>query len=144
MRINGMWMPCDDGVIRPGVAGRVAAGNEQWIEAEFLIDTGADRTVFSASILEQLALPRLPASEPIGGLGGVTESVAVETRIQFPADPNAWVAFRGTFIAVIDPTVLDFSVLGRDILDLFALVVDRPGEVVCLLNQQHRYMIVQG
>jgi hypothetical protein len=34
------------------------------------------------------------------------------------------------------------SVLGRDILNLFALIVDRPQETVCLLGQRHRYAIV--
>jgi len=34
------------------------------------------------------------------------------------------------------------SVLGRDILDLFAVIVDRPGDVVCLVGQRHRYQIV--
>ncbi len=33
------------------------------------------------------------------------------------------------------------SVLGRDITDLFAAIVDRPGNVVCLLGQNHRYKI---
>jgi hypothetical protein len=33
------------------------------------------------------------------------------------------------------------NVLGRDIAGLFAVVVDRPGNVVCLLGQRHRYTI---
>jgi predicted aspartyl protease len=144
MRINGIWIPCDDGVIRPIIAGRVASGNEQWIKTEFLIDTGADRTVLSASILEQLVLPRLEATEEIGGLGGVTDSVVIETRIQLLSEAGAWVSFRSRFVAVTDLTALDFSVMGRDILDLFALIVDRPRNVVCLLNQQHRYIITQS
>jgi predicted aspartyl protease len=144
MRINGMWMPCDDGVIRPIIAGRVASGNEHWIKSEFLIDTGADRTVLSASILEQLVLPRFYTTEEIGGLGGITDSVVIETSIQLLSEAGAWISFRGRFAAVTDFTALDFSVLGGDILDLFALVVDRPGNVVSLLSQQHRYSIIQG
>jgi hypothetical protein len=35
------------------------------------------------------------------------------------------------------------SVLGRDIINLFALIVDRPQDIVCLLGQRHRYRIVQ-
>jgi hypothetical protein len=34
------------------------------------------------------------------------------------------------------------SVLGRDITNFFALIVDRPQEVVCLLGQGHRYLII--
>jgi hypothetical protein len=35
------------------------------------------------------------------------------------------------------------SVLGGDITGLFAVIVDRPGDVVCLLGQRHRYTIEQ-
>lgn len=33
------------------------------------------------------------------------------------------------------------SVLGRDVTNLFALIVDRPGDLVCLLAKQHSYVI---
>jgi hypothetical protein len=42
---------------------------------------------------------------------------------------------------VTDAATLDLSVLGRDILRWFALIVDRPGNAICLLNQRHRYAI---
>jgi hypothetical protein len=34
-------------------------------------------------------------------------------------------------------------VVGRDITNLFAVVVDRPQDVVCLIGQRHRYVIQQ-
>jgi hypothetical protein len=33
------------------------------------------------------------------------------------------------------------SVLGRDISNLFALIVDRPRDLVCLLGSGHHYSI---
>jgi hypothetical protein len=33
------------------------------------------------------------------------------------------------------------SVLGRDITNLFAVIVDRPGDAVCLVGQGHLYLI---
>jgi hypothetical protein len=51
------------------------------------------------------------------------------------------VVFRGQYAAVTELEVLDMSVLGRDVTGLFALIVDRPGNVVCLLGQRHRYTI---
>ena len=39
---------------------------------------------------------------------------------------------------------LDISVLGRDITESFAVIVDQPGDVVSLLAQMHRYSIVQA
>jgi hypothetical protein len=50
--------------------------------------------------------------------------------------------FRGEFAALADPDALDMSVLGRDITGLFAVIVDRPGNTVCLVGQQHRYSII--
>ena len=49
--------------------------------------------------------------------------------------------FRGRYFAVPEPEALDMSVLGRDITGLFALIVDRPGDLVGLLSQRHRYTI---
>jgi hypothetical protein len=34
------------------------------------------------------------------------------------------------------------SVPGRDITNLFALIVNRPQDVVCLVGHGHRYLIV--
>jgi len=39
---------------------------------------------------------------------------------------------------------LDISVLGRDMTDLFAVIVDRRAEVVCLLGQRHHYIIAES
>jgi hypothetical protein len=32
-------------------------------------------------------------------------------------------------------------VLGRDIMNLFAVIVDRPGDLVCMIGRGHRYTI---
>ena len=54
------------------------------------------------------------------------------------------VLFRGTFAAFTLLESLDMSVLGRDITNLFAVIIDRPGDVVCLLGQRHRYTITES
>jgi hypothetical protein len=54
MRVNGAWMPADDGVIRPVVPGLVLLPDNQWHEVSFLLDAGADRTVFSTGFLLRL------------------------------------------------------------------------------------------
>jgi hypothetical protein len=56
MRINGEWYLCDDSVVRPVIRGEVLAGDGSWARVPFLVDTGADRTVFSAAILALLRL----------------------------------------------------------------------------------------
>lgn len=37
MRINGKWLMCDDGVVRPMVRGEVFAGDGSWERVEFPI-----------------------------------------------------------------------------------------------------------
>jgi hypothetical protein len=34
-------------------------------------------------------------------------------------------------------------VLGRDVTGLFAVIVDQPNNVVCMIGQRHRYTIEQ-
>jgi hypothetical protein len=73
----------------------------------------------------------------------VTEAVVVQTKLQLFRETGAPVTFHSHFTAVTDLTALDLSVLGRDVLDMFALIVDRPGNIVCLLSQRHRYQVIQ-
>jgi len=56
MRINGQWLLCDDAVMRPVIQGKILTDDGSWQEAEFLVDTAADRTAFSFDILTALAL----------------------------------------------------------------------------------------
>lgn len=48
---------------------------------------------------------------------------------------------RRHYAAVTEPEALDMSVLGRDITEFFAVIVDHPGQVVCLVGQRHQYRI---
>jgi len=84
MRVNGAWLPGDDGVIRPIVPGLVRLPDGQWLEVSFLLDAGADRTVFSAdffSLLEPLETPSQRVL--LSGVGGTTNSITIETAIEF-------------------------------------------------------------
>src|SRR5438552_19191043 len=56
MRIDGMWHLCDDGIVRPVIRGEILAGDGSWVKAPFLVDSAADRTVFSADVMEGLHL----------------------------------------------------------------------------------------
>jgi hypothetical protein len=114
------------------------------IPAEFLADTGADRTVFSAAILHNLALQTLPADNQLGGVGGTAATVIVETVIHLQRDDGGVAVFHGQFAAFTEPEALDMSVLGRDISNLFAVVVDRQRDLVCLLGTGHQYSITSS
>lgn len=141
MRLDGEWLLCNDGLIRPVIHGEVQRGDSTWKAVRLQIDTGADRTVLDAGTLAMLGLEQLQATELLGGVGGQAVSVQVETQIRLTASNKSTILFKARFAAFTDPNALDMSVLGRDITNLFALIVDRPGDLVCLLAQQHRYII---
>ncbi len=120
MRFDGEWLLCDDGVVRPVLRCEILAADGSWCAAELLIDTGADRTVLSANVLETLRLEgRVPESR-IGGIGGTADSVAVTTQLRFTRVDRSKVLFRGAYLACTNAQSLDMSVLGRDILEMFA------------------------
>jgi predicted aspartyl protease len=144
MVINGEWMNCADGVSRPLIRGELQTGNGEWESVAFLVDTGADRTVLSAPVLVELGLPQVAEPEQLGGLGGMTEMVTVESYLRLTKQDAGKVNFLGQFAAVTEVDALDICVLGRDILGLFAVIVDEPQQVVWLLSQRHSYAIVES
>jgi hypothetical protein len=143
MQMNGEWVLFSDGVERPVIRGEALASDGSWVRVPFLVDTGADRTVFSAGILALLRLQPVIAQERLSGLGGVVSSLIITTQIRLTREDAGKVVFRSQFAAVTDMEALDISVLGRDLTSLFAVIVDRPRHVVRLLGQRHRYTIEQ-
>ena len=77
----------------------------------------------------------------IGGVGGLVDSVVVKTRIRLTRDDGMKATFHGEYAACVEHEALDMSVLGRDILELFAVIVDRPSGVVAMLGGRHRYTV---
>lgn len=80
MRVNGKWLPCDDGEVRPVVHGMVRLANGQWLEVAFLLDAEADRTVFSQDFFNPLSPVQTSLSEPpqLAGVGGRADSIVIE------------------------------------------------------------------
>jgi hypothetical protein len=141
MRIDGSWYLCDDGVVRPVIRGKVQSADSSWIAVEFLVDTGADRTVFAAAALQTHVFPLAEDGIALEGVGGRADSIIVEACIALRDELQRDVLFRGKFAAFKDMSALDMSVLGRDILNSFAMIVVRPRDLVCLLSQRHSYAI---
>jgi len=65
----------------------------------------------------------------------------VNTHIRLSRDDDQKAVFRGEYSACTDHEALDMSVLGRDILEMFALIVDRRADVVAIVRDQHSYTI---
>jgi len=113
------------------------------VAADFLIDSGADRTVFSAALLARLRLPTKNAQLgfTLSGIGGTSECVLVTTVMEFIRNDGGPVRVRGEFAGFTDPTATDLSVLGRDVLDNFDLLISRRRNEILLLAPRHQYRI---
>jgi hypothetical protein len=141
MRINGEWALCDDDAVRPILRGELQTADGRWVQAPLLVDTGADCTVLSADVFDALKLPAAEVQSQLGGIGGAAESVIVHTQLPLLCDDGRAAFFKGNFAAFTSPSAADMSVLGRDILASFAVIIDQPGDVVCLIGQRHRYLV---
>ena len=144
MRIDGVWVRDEDGLQRPVIHATVRTQSGDWVDCPFLLDTGADRTVLSAGVLVQLGLATTQAVRQLGGIGGVVETVHVWTEIRFTDTTGSPATIGATYAAFTDATALEESVLGRDVLGLFAVIVDKGADTVCLLHGRHRYVIQES
>jgi hypothetical protein len=68
--------------------------------------------------------------------------VLVTTKVRLMRNDGGFYTIESPFAGSTDPAALEMSVLGRDILDLFAVIVDRQGNLVSLLAPRHQYAIV--
>jgi hypothetical protein len=143
MRIVGEFLPCTDGEIRPVVRVYVPDASGTECRAWFLVDTGADRTVFTTGFFQSLNLPSSAALPSLGlaGVGGRSGYVLIRTTLTMYADDNSPARIQGEFAAFTDPAAADMSILGRDILDHFDVIVSRRRNEVLLLALNHDYRI---
>ena len=143
MLIIGEWQVGDDGVTRPIVRAHVFGADGRLITDDFLIDSGADRTVFSATLIARLQLPARN-SQPglaLSGIGGESTFVVMTTVMEFLRDDDGPIRVRGEFAGFTDPTATDLSILGRDVLDHFDVLISRRRNEILLLAPRHRYRI---
>ncbi len=143
MVIVGEWQTRDDGIARPIVPATVSGKVGSTVPANFLIDTGADRTVFSTALLNRLQIPTssAPPDLSLSGIGGSSAFVLLQAVIEFTRDDGGPVRVRGEFAAFTDAAATDLSVLGRDVLDNFDLIVSRRRNEIFLIAPRHLYRI---
>lgn len=143
MLIRGEWQLFDDGVIRPIIRVKVHGADDQVISANFLVDPGADRTVFSASLVLYLGLPvRAPqAGYSITGIGGASDHVLVDTMMEFTRDDGGMARVKAEFAGFTDEAATGLNILGRDVLNNFDLIMSYQRGEVLLLSQRHRYLV---
>lgn len=143
MHVIGEWLICEDGVIRPTLGGVVRTPDGQMVEVPFLLDAGADRTVFSADFLDLLVPFQNTEVDQIrlAGVGGRVSSITIETAIEFIRDDGRVVTVRGQFGVFTEGESAELSVLGRDVTNNFGVIYDYPNRAVALLALPHYYEI---
>jgi hypothetical protein len=144
MRIIGEWLQFDDGETRPILTANVLSGDDRLLSEPFLLDSGADRTVFSADLLSRLQTPAVqrPTGTGLVGIGGGAAFVVVETAIELRRDDDRPVTFRGAFAAFTGESTAEVSILGRDVLDNFDVILSRRRDEVLLLAGNHQYQVL--
>jgi hypothetical protein len=143
MRIVGEWRTGQDEVKRPILWAKVRAADGTLQAGAFLIDCGADRTVFSAYLLAELHLPPIPTPDDVTvqGVGGGCGFVVVDTIMELTRDDGQPAKIKGQFAAFTDPTSSEVSILGRDILDHFDLILGREYGEILLLSPPYRFQV---
>ncbi len=142
MRVNGRWLSSDDREVRPIVPGLVRIADRRWSEVSFLLDAGADRTVFSARFLHHLRhLTTDSTRVMLAGVGGGADSITIDTAIAFVRDDGQLVTVRGTFGVFTQGESAELSILGRDVTNNFSVIYDFPRQTIALLAPPHSYEI---
>ena len=145
MRVLGKWLLCDDGVTRPAVLVHVFDVDGKAHHEIFLVDSLADRTVLTGTLLGKLRLPTRTLGEGFAlvGIGGVQEAVIIATRLELVRDDGVPISVSGEFTAFVDNRAADMSVLGRDVLNNFDMILSWRNKEVLLLAPNHRYTVTQ-
>jgi hypothetical protein len=143
MRVFGKWFHCDDGETRPVVKSLVTAADDQTVGEDFLVDSCADCTVLSANMFRKLKLAGKPPPEGLSlkGIGGSGNWVIVNTVVEFLQADGGPARIRGNLAAFTDPTATDMSILGRDVLNYFDVILSRRRDEVLLLAGHHHYQV---
>jgi hypothetical protein len=74
-------------------------------------------------------------------VGGTQAFVVLRAPLTLYAEDGSPARIQGDFAAFTDPAAADLSILGRDVLDHFDLIVSRRRNEVLLLAVNHDYRV---
>ena len=75
------------------------------------------------------------------GIGAGSAFVLISAVLQLTRDDGRPINIRAELAAFTDPSSTDLSILGRDVLDNFALILSRRRDEVLLLARSHQYQV---
>ena len=143
MLVVGEWYK-QDGVVQPTLDLFVVAFDGARVPQRFLLDSGADRTIFSAALVRDLEWPMSelrPSPWSVEGTTGTSPAVLLTTVLVLPRLDGPLLRLRSEFIALTDPQTTNVSLLGRDILDQFDVILSREKNEILLLRPMHQYTV---
>lgn len=143
MVIGGKWVADDDTVVRPYIWAHVGPGDGEPAHERFLVDTGADASRLSFGLMAQLG-PAVRAEairHSLVGVGGRVEAALVNARIVFETADGRAVTINGPYLAATAASELDVSILGRDVLSNFDVILSRRRNEVLLVAGSHGYAV---
>ena len=137
--ISGYFRLDDNGVMRPYIDLDVDfhAPLNTRIRISFIVDTGADRTLLSANVARELERQfgfdnrSLARGNPVGGLGGTVDTRSIGATL---SQGSFWITMPVHIIDAVPGPNSAPSLLGRDMLDDFALFMERRSDRVLLLD----------
>lgn len=143
MRVDGRWHRFKDGILRPVIDAAVQTSAGTWAPVTFLLDAGADRTVFEAAFVSRLSALTLSSGQApeLAGVGGKVGCLFIQTRLAFERHDGPFVFINGPFGVFTDLLSSDISVLGRDVTNNFDVIYSFPKRQVTLLAAPHGYQI---
>ncbi|MEK9163734.1 MAG: retropepsin-like aspartic protease [Chloroflexota bacterium] len=141
MRIDGAWLPDEPGILRPTLFGLVEISGREY-PVQFLVDTGADQTILGSDFATRLQPRELPEiNSQLSGAAGNIDAFYASIRLRFSDVDEREIKFNLTCAVLTDPAQANTHLLGRDVLDHFALICDKEKDVVALLRPPHSYSI---
>jgi hypothetical protein len=141
MLIRGRWIEIHDDLWVPTCEVVIRTADTQQLKVDFLLDTGADQSLLSADVANALKVPMKPQTDRLFGVGAPIDVLFAETTLYLPMDDGREAKFNSIYACCTDPNALDMSVLGRDVLNEFAVIVDRRNDAILLLRERHSYRV---
>ena len=137
--ISGYYQIDDNDIRRPYIDLDVdfPAPINARLKVSFVVDTGADRTLLSAQVAQDLErrfnfdIRSLEPDISIAGVGGLVDTRRIEATL---SQGRHWIETPVLIIDAVPGPNTVTSLLGRDFIDDYALFLERRNERVLLLD----------
>ena len=138
--ISGYYLIDDNDIQRPYIDLDVdfPAPINARLRVSFVVDTGADRTLLSAQVAQELErrfdfdIRSLERDISIVGVGGMVDTRRIDATL---SQGGRWIQTPILIIEAVPGPNTVTSLLGRDFIDDYALFLQRSNERVLLLDE---------